>query len=526
MSTRPNVLLITADQWRGEGLSALQHPVVRTPNLDRLAAEGVLFRNHYTQCAPCGPSRTSLLTGMYAMNHRSLRNGTPLDARFTNIALEMRRLGYDPALIGYSDTSLDPRGRDRNDPALKTYAGTMPGFIQLVPGSEGDQAWIADLKEKGYDIGSRRDDVCAPIENYPGADTRGPTYPPPGYRAEDSETAFTVNHAIRYVTHHGAPWFLHLSILQPHPPFAASEPYNKLYDADDVPSFRGCETPEAEAALHPYAAYQRRHFREREGHGASMSVEDERSRRQLRATYYGMMTEVDDNLGRLVAAMKQAGCYDNTIIVFTSDHGETLWDHWVLGKEHFFDQAYHIPLIIRLPTAEGAAIRGRVVEDFTGSIDIMPTILDQLGALPPLQCDGDSLTPFLRGASAKTWRQEIFWELDFRDATSDRPERELGVVLDDCSLAVVRDRYFKYVHFSGLPPLLFDLVDDPDETRNRAEDPAYTRHALAMAQKMLSWRLNKAERTLTGIRLTRDGPVECPRDRRFPELGSHRRRQA
>jgi hypothetical protein len=97
-TARPNVLLITADQWRGECLSALGHPVVRTPNLDALAADGMLFRNHFTQSAPCGPSRACLLTSMYAMNHRSLRNGTPLDSRFTNVALEMRRLGYDPML--------------------------------------------------------------------------------------------------------------------------------------------------------------------------------------------------------------------------------------------------------------------------------------------------------------------------------------------------------------------------------------------------------------------------------------------
>ena len=514
MTTRPNVLLITADQWRAECLSTLKHPMVRTPSLDKLAAEAVLFRNHYTQCAPCGPSRTSLLTGMYAMNHRSLRNGTPLDARFTNIAMEMRKLGYDPMLIGYTDTSLDPRGRDPNDPATRTYAGTMPGFTQLVPGSEGDDAWLVALKEKGYPAWPNRNAACAPIGGYSGADKRGPTYPPPGFRAEDSETAFVVNHAIRYVTNQKAPWFLHLSVLQPHPPFAATEPYNKMYDADQVPPFRGFADPEKEAALHPYAGYYRRHFREREGHNLTNTPEDEQARRQLRATYYGMMTEVDDNLGRLFAAMKAARNYEDTLIVFTSDHAEMLWDHWILGKEAFFDGAFHIPLIIRVPGKGGN--RGRIVEQFTGSIDIMPTILEYLGAVPPLQCDGGSLSPFLHGDTPGSWPAEVFWELDFRDAASDRPERETGVRLDECSIAVIRDDRFKYVHCGGLAPLLFDLADDPDETKNRAADPSYVQHTLAMAQRMLNWRLNKADRTLTGIRLSRDGPVECPRERRFP----------
>ncbi len=475
MTARPNVLLITADQWRGECLSTLGHPMVRTPNIDKLAAEGVLFRNHFTQCAPCGPSRTSLLTGMYAMNHRSLRNGTPLDARFTNIAMEMRKLNYDPMLLGYTDISLDPRGRDPNDPALKTYSGTLPGFTQLVPGSEHDDAWIAALRRKGYDLGPNRDAYCAPVKNYPGADKRGPTYPPPGFRAEDSETAFVVDHAIHHITNQTAPWFLHISILQPHPPFAATEPYNKMYDADRVPPFRGFADPAQESALHPYMAYLRRYFREREGHNLQTAPEDERARKQLRATYYGMMSEVDANLGRLIAAMKKDGSYENTLIVFTTDHAEMLWDHWVLGKEFFFDQAFHIPLIIRVPGANDAAPRGRVVDEFTGSIDLMPTILEYLGGVPPLQCDGRSLLPFLRGETPKNWPQEVFWELDVRDAVSDRPERELGILLDECSIAVVRDRKFKYVHFGALPPLLFDLVKDPDETRNCMNDAAYAR---------------------------------------------------
>ena len=103
MSERINVLFITVDQWRGDCLSILGHPTLKTPHLVALAADGVLFRNHYAQCVPCGPSRASLLTGMYMMNHRSVRNGTPLDARFTNLALEARKLGYDPGLIGYTD---------------------------------------------------------------------------------------------------------------------------------------------------------------------------------------------------------------------------------------------------------------------------------------------------------------------------------------------------------------------------------------------------------------------------------------
>ena len=108
--TRPrNVLLISADQWRGDCLGSVGHPLVRTPNLDALARDGVLFRNHFTQCTPCGPARTSLLTGLYMMTHRSVRNGTPLDNRHSNVASEARKAGFDPVLFGYTDTARDPR---------------------------------------------------------------------------------------------------------------------------------------------------------------------------------------------------------------------------------------------------------------------------------------------------------------------------------------------------------------------------------------------------------------------------------
>ena len=113
---RPNLLLITADQWRGDCLGIAGHPVVRTPNIDRLAVRGTWFARHYGQCSPCGPSRASLYTGLYQMNHRVVCNGTPLDRRHDTIALAMRRLGYRPTLFGYTDQAADPRFEPTDSP--------------------------------------------------------------------------------------------------------------------------------------------------------------------------------------------------------------------------------------------------------------------------------------------------------------------------------------------------------------------------------------------------------------------------
>ena len=125
-------LIITLDQWRGDCLSALGHPVVETPTLDALARRGVLFANHWANAAPCGPSRACLYTGTYQHRNRSILNGTPLDARFTNVALLARAAGYDPVLFGYTDSSVDPRTVPPGDPRLFSYEGILPGFRALI----------------------------------------------------------------------------------------------------------------------------------------------------------------------------------------------------------------------------------------------------------------------------------------------------------------------------------------------------------------------------------------------------------
>ena len=108
MGEQKNVLLIVVDQWRGDTLSVLGHACLRTPHLDALCADGVTFRHHFTQAVPCGPGRASLLTGLYMMNHRVVQNSIPMDRRHTNLALEMRQAGYEPALVGYTTTTPDP----------------------------------------------------------------------------------------------------------------------------------------------------------------------------------------------------------------------------------------------------------------------------------------------------------------------------------------------------------------------------------------------------------------------------------
>ena len=515
MTEKPlrNVLFITADQWRGDSLSALGHPNAATPNLDALAAEGVTFSRHFTQASPCGPSRTSLLTGLYQMNHRSVQNGTPLDARHSTLALEARKGGYDPILFGYTDTSPDPRLRHAADPALRTYSGVLPGMSLGCAMGEDLLPWRRQLKARGYDIPAEPLDIFTSAGRSTSADGRF-SAPHTVFTAEDSDTAFIADQALHHLSlPQQEPWFLHLVFLRPHPPLIAPEPYNTLCDPEAVAAPRRAASLAQEAAQHPYLAYlleQQKTPGYYWGHDIPIQDLGEDQVRQLAATYYGLITEVDHHVGRILAFLKDNGLYDDTLIVFTSDHGEMLGNHWLWGKEGYFDDAFHIPLILRDPRPEADAGRGRVLEAMTEAVDLAPTLLDWLGLETPPQFDGRSLLPFLQGEEPAAWRREAHWEFDFRDVVDQGPERALGLTSDECTLNVLRAERYKYVHFTALPPLLFDLQDDPGETRNLAESPEHQAVLLEMAQKLLSWRMLHDERVLSNTLLTKRGSVQHP----------------
>ncbi len=504
-----NVLLIVADQWRWECLSALGHPTVRTPHLDALAAEGTLFANHFTQTSPCGPSRASLLTGLYLMNHRSVANGTPLDARFDNLAWAARRQGLLPYLFGYSDTTPDPRGRAPADPDLFSYEGVLPGFEIGLRLTEAFKPWRAALKRRGYAF---PDFPYGPFQPVPDPDGHRHSLAPSPFRAEDSLSAFGTDAFLDWLSVEDGRWLSMLTFLHPHPPLVAPAPYNELYDpADCAPPIR-LDDPAAEAARHPWLAWyhgQRQALAYTPEHDLPVAALDAAEVQRVRATYYGLIAEVDAQVGRIVEALKARGRYDDTLILFTCDHGEMLGDRWMFGKRGFFDPAFHIPLIVRDPRPEADGARGRVVEAFSEAVDVMPTVIDWLGGEIPAACDGSSLLPWARGATPEGWRAAAHWEFDFRDPASRSAETALGLSPEACCLSVRRGRRWKSVHFAAdpavLPPLLFDLEADPGEFDNLAGDPAHQGRLLEETQATLAWRQRHAPRELADLLVTAQG---------------------
>ena len=490
MAPTANVLFITADQWRGDCLGAAGHPVVRTPHLDRLAAGGVSFRRHFAQAAPCGPSRAALYTGMYQMNNRSVLNGTPLDARHDNVALVARRLGYEPALFGYTDTSIDPRTVPAGDARLSRYEGVLPGFDPVCHLPEGEPlAWLEWMRADGIAV----PDDWRTFVDRPADGSGWRTQ----YDAAHSQTTFLTERFTEWVSGRAAgsaPWFAHISFLRPHPPFLAPAPYDTMFDPASVPAPVRAESRAAEGAQHPLLGVMI-------DHPFLKSPDDDREQRELQATYYGMIAEVDDHIGRLLDWLDATGQAERTIVIFTSDHGENLGDHYMLHKLGWFDQSYNVPFIVRGP----GVVRDAVVEAFTEHVDVLPTICELLGAEVPLQCDGRALTPWLHGSVPADWRPDTHWEFDFRDPDSALLEEAFGLTLEECALAVLRDEHGKYVQFSGypaLPSIFFDIDADPAQVNNVADDPAYAARVLEYAQRMLAWRMQHTERTLTGMKLT------------------------
>ena len=496
MSERPNVLFIMVDQMRADAMGCAGHPVVRTPNLDALAAGGVRFSNAYVQQAVCGPSRMCFYTGRYVHNHRSNWNDVPLPRGEQTMGDLFSAAGYRTIQCGKTHYVPDPTGaggRLRMEGAIPwgAYAG-LKGMreCELMDAGSASAPYREYLRSRGYP--EQVVQYCYQIAGDDGPEpwnfvnaNRGSVL-----RAEDTETHWLTDRAMEFLrVDDDRPWMMHLSYYRPHQPTTPSEPHASLYDPASVPPpIRSDE----ELDGHPL----NRPFRLERG---GQALDAEEAWRNFRAAYYGLITEIDDNLGRLFAFMKQRGLWDRTFIVFTSDHGEYAGDHWMFEKELWHDQAYRVPLILRSPPpqppgdAGPGPPRNRVHTAFVESTDILPTMLAAIGQPPQPHLDGRSLLPLIHSNQTPAdWREAVFADWDYRFYwTGDR----LGIAPDRRRAWMVRTERHKYWHLLDLPPVLFDLRTDPDELRNVADDPGYRAAVNECRLRLLEWRMANEDET-------------------------------
>ena len=490
-----NILLYVADQWRGDTLGAMGHPSVRTPNIDAFATEGVTFARHYCQALPCGPSRASMLTGLYLGGHRVVSNGTPLPSNLPNMARYFVDEGHRPTLFGYTDTPLDPEQPGRND--LEDWI--CPRFTAVAPFlfADGFSGWAADLAAKGYELPDDPRHLWNPTDNWY-LPTNNSLLAPSRIAAGDSDTAWLTDRLLVYLDAMGEhPWFAHFNCLKPHPPLYAPRPYHSLHDPADVPLPKGISDSKTIAAQHPWLAYelaaQEGRRNEYPSDKPTIADYDEWDARRLRVAYYGNCSEIDAQFGRVIDRLKAHGRYDETLIIFCSDHGEQLGDNGFWGRRGPYDGNFHVPMIIRDPRAEADRARGSRVNAFTEHVDILPTLLEAIGASPPNPCDGRSLIPFLTGSVPENWRDAVHFAYDFRDLQKNTAEAALSLPSSACHFNAIRGERWKYIEFPELPPLLYDLTNDPEETMNLAADASYS----AVIEEQ-SLRLKKYRRTPSG----------------------------
>ena len=431
--TRPNILLITTDQQRGDALSLAGHAVLRTPHLDFIGASGTRFRRAYSEVPSCIPARHVLMSGQ-APDEVGLvgffyRNASCPWEPSATLAGELRAAGYETRMIG--KLHLQPKRRRYGFDAM-----------ELADGIGGESDYVDWLRQRGV-----------PRHLEPSALGMGSCSwlaKPHHLPEEHTNPAWVVDRAVDFLKKRdpASPFFLNLSIFSPHPPLAPSAAYFEHYDRLDLgqPAVGDWVAPFTGPAqgLDPAGGEQRVDL-------------DPLTMHRCRAGYFGLIHELDAQIGRLLS---QLGELENTLILFTSDHGEMLGDHHLFGKCEPFEGSANVPFLLRLPGARrapGDGPEGRLCDLPVGLQDVMPTLLDAAGVDIPDSCTGRSVMPVARGES-----------IDWRDALHGEHN---GYRADEEGFHFLVNERWKYIWRSQTgKELLFDLANDPREEMDRGNE--------------------------------------------------------
>jgi len=492
-----NILFIMADQLRWDYLGFAGHPFIKTPNLDRLAARGLNFTNTFIQGTVCGSSRASFYTGRYVSSHGATYNNYPLRADEWTLGDHLRQAGLRTALVGKTHMKVLPEDLrrlgidpDSESGRLRIQAGFEP--FERDDGLHSDKSLRPDLrynrilKEQGFDgdnpwhswANSGVDENGRIQSGWFLKNVRLPARIPEQW----SETAYMTNRAMDFIDTHGnEPWCLHLSYIKPHWPYIAPAPYHDLYANDAVVPANRHERERHND--HPvFAAFR--------AHRESRVFSDEVKRAHVIPAYMGLISQIDHHIGRLLDYLEKKQLLDTTLIVFTSDHGDYLGDHWLGEKEMFFESALRIPLLVVDPRPSADATRGTVSADLVESIDLIPTFMDVVGARWPSHIlEGKSLAPALQGKPSQA--DAVFSEFDYSLRTA---RKTLGLEPRECRAYMVRTRQWKYARYSGFPPQLFNLWDDPEESHDLGRDSGYAPIRAELDERLHRYHENRLDR--------------------------------
>lgn len=418
--TQPNILLIMSDEHGPMFSGCYGHPIVQTPHMDRLAERGVLFENAYCNSPLCLPSRMSFMTGRYISNIEVWDNDSILATNAVTWAHQLRAVGYDVVLAGKQHFV----GPDK-----------LHGFrAQLARDPHGDNR---------HPIFPWREGVIAAKQPWQGVYQAGPGTTKE-IEVDDEVEAATLAY-LRDPARKEQPWAINASFIAPHFPLVAPQQYWDLYPPEemDLPNI----PPGHLETLHPVYQRMRTMF------GLIDYTEEEL--RRARAGYYAIISYLDDKIGRMVDVLEETGQLDNTVIIYTSDHGEMAGEHGMWRKSNFYEQSSRIPMIISWP---GQLPEGKRVSETVSLVDLVATVVEIAGAPTVAPLDGDSLLALARGEAAE-WKDMAFSEYLAH-----------GVIRP---MAMLRRGRFKLNYSLDDPVELYDLEADPGEFHNLANDPAY-----------------------------------------------------
>ncbi|MGB1360698.1 MAG: sulfatase-like hydrolase/transferase [Alphaproteobacteria bacterium] len=480
---KPNILFIMADQLRYDYLGCMGHPTIKTPNIDKLAKDGVVFNHTYCQAPVCGASRMSFYTGRYVSSHGATYNGVPLNLNEWTLGDYLRPHGYRVALSGKTHMVADEQGMaklgiDKNSDLgrLASECGFEPYWRDdgLHPDKNNDpnSEYNTYLRDNGYEGDNPWHDYANSALGENGEILSGWEMQyadrPARVNAKHSETAFTADKAIEFMEEAGDnPWCLHASFIKPHWPYVAPAPYNDMYNKDDIIKSVQCES-ELDNAHPVYEAFTQKL--------ESKNFSRAEVQQKIIPVYMGLITEFDANVGRMVEYLKSSGQFENTIIVITSDHGDYLGDHWLGEKALFHDPSVRIPLIVFDPRKSADKTRGAVIDDFVEAIDLIPTFVDWAGGNNVNhnhRLEGASLINFVNGTENKNWRPTAISEYDY---AFEEPRGFLDRDVERCKIYMVRSHEYKYIYYDDYEPQLFDLKNDPNELNDlvKSDKDKYT----------------------------------------------------
>jgi len=494
-----NVLFIMCDQLRFDYLSSYGHPYLHTPNIDGLAKRGVRFTRAYVQSPVCGPSRMSFYTGRYMRSHGANWNRFPLRVGEPTLGDHLAELGVSNVLVGKTHMAADTEGMRRLGIDPGTSLGVKISECGFEP-FERDDGLNPDpaprvpyddyLRAQGFGGKNPWERWANSAEAPDGTLLNGwlleHADKPARVPQEHSETPYMTRRAMAFIDQaaaDGRPWCLHLSYIKPHWPYIVPAPYHAMYGAADIiPPVR---SEEERRDPHPvYGAFM--------GARVSRNFSRDTVRTRVIPAYMGLIKQIDDQIGVLMRFLADRELLDSTMLVFTSDHGDYLGDHWLGEKDLFHDCSAKIPLIVVDPSSHADATRGTASDALVEAIDLAPTFIRFFGGEPKSHVvEGRALQPLLHGERPADWRRFAFSEYDYATMPA---RRMLGTPVDASRLYMVFDGRWKYIHATGFRPMLYDLAADPRELHDRGADAACAGECARLKDALLDWALRDHNR--------------------------------